>query len=230
VVIAPSDTSSLPPPDGLREWLHRADPQKAIFEQSIPIDRTWWSRELTILDLQTDALASDKLSRGDVFALADGAASSPKTAEALLWNTLAWGTGNKRRLIRKRLQAYVEDRARLSELLCKAAATSRTDPEVAYRLLRPKQNAIKYLGPAFFTKFLYFAGGGSSDHPCCILDDRVAASLQSAGWRSLPRRSDWWPSTYGRYMELLRRWRDQTGAPRLDLIERFLFDQNGKFD
>lgn len=176
----------------------------------------------------SDTLVSEIPSRADVFGLADDALASPRGAEKLLWNAVAWGAGKKPRLIRKRIASVAADRLRLSELMRQAAVLSRTDPVEAYALLRPRDNAIKHLGPAFFTKFLYFAGGGEAYHPCCILDDRVAHSLQTAGWQSLPRRSDWWPSTYGRYMDLVTRWTKETGAARLDLVERYLFDANGQ--
>ena len=163
-----------------------------------------------------------------MFKLAGAAQTSARDAERLLWNAVAWGAGKKPRLSRKRIESVAQDRVRLSELLRQAAVLSRSQPVDAYALLRPRDNAIKHLGPAFFTKYLYFAGGGDADHPCCILDDRVAHSLQVAGWHSLPRRSDWWPSTYGRFMELLARWKRETSAARLDLIERYLFDAHGR--
>lgn len=43
--------------------------------------------------------------------------------------------------------------------------------------VQPGRNAIAFLGPNFFTKFLYFAGGGESSHPCLIVDNRVLVSL-----------------------------------------------------
>ena len=228
-VVEPTDTTQLTPPVGLGVWLADADPQDVIVHQAIPINREWWDQELERLGLPSGTIVSDRPTRAMVFALAEAAQASAPDAERLLWNAVAWGAGKKPRLIRKRIESLAADRTRLSELLRDAAVVSRSNPVDAYALLRPRDNAIKHLGPAFFTKFLYFAGGGNSDHPCCILDDRVAHSLQTAGWQSLPRRSDWWPSTYGRYMELLTRWKKETDAARLDLIERYLFDANGNF-
>lgn len=46
-------------------------------------------------------------------------------------------------------------------LLRRAAGLSMTDPRGAFLLLKPGGNAISSLGPNFFTKFLYFAGGGA---------------------------------------------------------------------
>jgi hypothetical protein len=222
-----TDTTQLTSPAGLGDWLTNADPQHVILGHAIPINRSWWDRELGHIGLPSGTVVSENITRAMVFNLAEAAQFNAPDAERLLWNAVAWGAGKKPRLIRKRIESVEADRTRLGELLREAAVLSRSSPVDAYTLLRPRDNAIKHLGPAFFTKFLYFAGGGNPDHPCCILDDRVAHSLQAAGWRSLPRRNDWWPSTYGRYMELLAQWKNETGATRLDLIERYLFDANG---
>jgi hypothetical protein len=108
--------------------------------------------------------------------------------------------------------------------LISAAELSRTDPEHAFAILRPdRTNAIKSLGPSFFTKFLYFAGGGDPAHPCLILDRRVATSLRDeCGWDSLHRFGPWPSETYRRYCELLNRWAvAYRCAP--DELERTLF-------
>jgi hypothetical protein len=84
--------------------------------------------------------------------------------------------------------------------------------------------------PAFFTKYLYFAGAGDPRHPCVILDSRVAAALVRIGWTSLHTKGGWPAITYSRYLDLLGRWSSelgsgrQDGSPRLDLLERWLFD------
>lgn len=52
--------------------------------------------------------------------------------------------------------------------------------------------------PAFFTKLMYFAGGGHPHHPCAILDENVALALQkTCGWTSLPLKG-WLASAYQR--------------------------------
>jgi hypothetical protein len=61
---------------------------------------------------------------------------------------------------------------------------------------------LKYLGPAFFTKYLYFAGGGAATRPCVILDRVVAANLRARGWDGL-RSASWSAVTYVQYCELL---------------------------
>ncbi|MEU3642239.1 hypothetical protein AB0E59_02580 [Lentzea sp. NPDC034063] len=87
-----------------------------------------------------------------------------------------------------RLTIIAADVPRCEDLLTRAADLSRSDPPSAFALLRPgNSNAIRYLGPSFFTKFLYFAGGGAPDHPCLILD-RVVATRLGPGNRPRPRR------------------------------------------
>lgn len=105
-------------------------------------------------------------------------------------------------------------------------------PASAFALLRPgNSNAIRYLGPSFFTKFLYFAGGGAPDHPCLILDRVVATRLRDrCGWTSLHREGPWPAETYERYCGLLARWGQETGrAPdeiELKLFNSFSVDRN----
>ena len=115
--------------------------------------------------------------------------------------------------------------AAAATLLQQAAARSRTDPQAAYELLYPRnRTAIAGLGPAFFTKYLYFAGGGAAHHPCAILDENVALALQrTCGWASLPL-SGWLPTAYQRYATLLGMWADEHHLTRRDSIERWLFE------
>jgi hypothetical protein len=86
----------------------------------------------------------------------------------------------------KRLETIAADVPHARSVLTEAAGLSRTGPATAYTLLRPNgRNA--HLGPSF-TKFLYFAGGGAEDHPCLILDRRVATALRTeCGWTGLAR-------------------------------------------
>jgi hypothetical protein len=87
------------------------------------------------------------------------------------------------------------------------------------------RTAIPELGPAFFTKYLYFAGGGAASHPCCILDENVALALhQACGWQSLPTKN-WLATAYERYAALLARWVIEHRLARVDVIERWLFEE-----
>jgi hypothetical protein len=92
-----------------------------------------------------------------------------------------------------------------------------------------RRGTVPYLGPAFFTKFLYFASN-QDDPRCLILDARVARSLYRMGWSmapTYPSRSfsfNWYTDTYVSYCELLTRWAD-AAKTRPDLFERRLFEE-----
>ncbi len=114
---------------------------------------------------------------------------------------------------------------RVEKLLAKAVKESRCDPAGAYAVLRQeRRNEIRWLGPSFFTKFLYFAGGGAPSHPCLILDRIVATALcEHCGWASLHRTGPWSAETYQCYCTLLTRWA-QAAHCAPDELERTLFD------
>ncbi|WP_189671299.1 8-oxoguanine DNA glycosylase OGG fold protein [Promicromonospora soli] len=205
----------------------------------------WWNRTLTDSGLGRFSVTSDpngsgelQLTRGSLFGLAT--AVGPDTDDDaylnLLWHILAWGSGPKVRNNGRRIAAFAdpaEARANVALLRQSAEHARSGNTADAYRtLIRPGKAAIPYLGPSFFTKYLYFAGNGAASHPCVILDERVAISLHHAGWSSLPpRRANWYTATYVAYCELLARWADEltTSATHVapDQIERALFNQAG---
>lgn len=205
--------------------LSDVDVAEWIDDHAIPVGRRWWTDALTAAGLD-DTLTGDTIRRADIFALADAAGEDPAAALTLLWNALAWGSGDKRRNNKARIAAVAADPAAAAALLQQAAVLSRTDPQAAYDLLYPNnRTAISDLGPAFFTKYLYFAGGGHPAHPCAILDENVALALQkTCGWTSLPLKG-WLASAYGRYATLLGMWVDEHDLGRGDTIERWLFEE-----
>ncbi|HZL07181.1 MAG TPA: hypothetical protein VFE45_17470 [Coriobacteriia bacterium] len=210
------------------------------------IDRTWWNRALRDRDLPGGPLggapatppidaANVTVTRGSVFRLAEPVAAGHANDDdilRLLWHVLAWGSGSKLRQNRKRLDSFIGPEAKSNvDLLRSAAALSRSNPGLAYgTLIRRGGGVISGLGPSFFTKFLYFAGAGELDHPCAILDARVATALNVLGWSSLrPGWSNWYTVTYQSYCDLLRRWADGESerfgrAIGIDEIELFLFN------
>lgn len=106
---------------------------------------------------------------------------------SLLWHALAWGAGT--RAVRnepRRMDAVAADPASAAHLFRAAALQASTAPEDAYSVLHPpRTNALKQLGQAFGSKFLYFCGGGDGNHPSLILDARTSRALRHAGWQSL---------------------------------------------
>lgn len=206
----------------------------------------WWNERLLAhgLDQRFELNGRDerRLTRQDLFAFAQPAGRSGASAGdvlTLLWHVLAWGTGKSQRGNNMRIRAFADpsDRQRHVGLLREAIASARGgDPTSAYgALIRRGGGQIRGLGPAFFTKFLYFASEGAAGTRCLILDARVAGSLAQTGWSSLQRSTrtnygyNWHTVTYVSYRELLQRWAteesDQSGTEIWpDEIERALFD------
>jgi len=78
-------------------------------------------------------------------------------------------------------------------------------------MLRRGNNNIRFCGPAFFTKFLYFSSfdPASTDPQPLILDRWVARSLNMG-------RSPWSPQAYGEYLDLAV---ETSAGRRPDLFE-----------
>ena len=117
------------------EWIH---------DQAIAVGRPWWTQTLTAHGLD-DTLTGETIRRSDIFALADAATDDPAAALTLLWNSLAWGSGDKRRNNKTRIAAIAADPDAAAALLQQAAALSPTDPvtsatAVAKRIANHRQS------------------------------------------------------------------------------------------
>jgi hypothetical protein len=213
-------------------WLRAAvlgGSREDVLQQGFSVGTAWWEQRLGKHGLAADLFPSGDggLDRQAIFDVGTYASESPEAARRLLWAACAWGTGDSQRGNGRRVRGMARDRDRLGQLLADAAAKARHDP-AAYVSLHAGQNRIYGLGPAFGTKFLYFAGAGAADHPCLILDARVARRLRHrCGWTSLMGTTGWPPDTYVRYVRLLGRWaEDLSSADRVvapDEIEFRLF-------
>lgn len=212
---------------------------ESVLEHAVPVGLDWWNSQhdglvgLPVL-AEGQTTGHRMLSRQEIFALADAmsADESGVTALRLLWHALAWGTGKTQRGNAKRIAAIAADLTRNRMLLREAAAASCSDPAAAFLLLRPRnRNAISYLGPNFFTKFLYFAGGGHPQHPCAIVDARVRETLFQATGKTDPRfapRSQYSLTHYTAALEGMRSWAEEAtiivGRPvAVDEVERWAF-------
>lgn len=202
---------------------------------------TWWNAALTQYGVLGAPATGERdgqvvsegvafVSRSHLFRLAAGGRDDEAVLR-LLWHALLWGSGVSTRNNRVRLASVAADVSRAAALLRVSATLAAESPERAYALLRPRgRSAIKGLGPAFFTKFLYFAGAGAVTHPSAILDARVDDALRRhCGWTPPGARGFWTASTYGSYCRLLGRWAIEAsghlGRPvGSDELERWLFD------
>jgi len=220
------DLDGLPVPSGLQKYAESADRERDVLRQSITVDPAWWSSRVPGATLAAD-LDRRALTRQDVFSLAGPARETPDGARDLLWAALSWGTGTRQRNNARRITSLADD-SELAEGLRRAAELAGEEPAAAYDTLRPAKNLVPYVGPPFFTKFLYFAAGDIAGHGSLILDSRVAATLRKNGWADLTGRY-WWPTaTYQRYLELVARWASALtqadGTPLTpDQVEHWLF-------
>ncbi|MCX4426010.1 hypothetical protein [Streptomyces mirabilis] len=181
-----------------------------VLGQAIPFDRarwipvlpdaTWWPAEL---DSSPLAGKWPRVDRRTVF----GIARKADTAEGrrhLLVGALVWGTGTKARSVDRRAQIFLhiptaDIDARLDAAL---AALREREATEAYRAFNNNQH-IPYLGAAFFTKVLYFAGGESPalPHRPVILDSVVSRALKDletvhADWP----KNGWTTEQYRQYL------------------------------
>lgn len=238
----------LPVPDHIRSAL-RGVGREVVLGQGFTeaeLGLRWWTQNLgpefeeLRVDLGGAPEVAAQLRRTDLMALARDVLipdSSDVQVLELLWYTLAWGSGTSRRQNRRRIDAFRDEeqrRTRTELLRVAAAAAAAGDVTVAYgTLIRRGGGVIPGLGPAFFTKFLYFAGGGDVDHPAAILDARVARSLHRLGWSSLPSGwANWFTATYVSYCDLLGRWAEEVAQDRgaavgRDELEYLLFRWGG---
>lgn len=230
-------------PEYVRGWLGdrtRHVLSHGFSEQSLRLG--WWDSALKVRgDRKVSWVFDDTpgseahITRRSLFTMAREIRSDQQTLDFFV-HVLAWGSGTSRRANLKRLDSVLEPNAgpdRLA-LLREAASEARSGdadaPRRAYlKLIRPGGGVIPGLGPAFFTKFLYFAGNVEGEIPCLILDARVARSLYAAGWTGLPASGgtfsyNWYADTYHSYCRLLTQWAgDLEGKTLPDEIERALF-------
>lgn len=240
--------TNLKMPDYVPSWV--GNRQERILDHGFEakgLALDWWNSELAAAGLgrftvtvDPNRRGAEKLTRGELFELGSHLSEDDDAVLNFLWHVLAWGSGTSHRQNRKRITSLADNEhgADYLKLLREAAQISRDGGSEAARdaygvLIRKGGGVIPGLGPAFFTKFLYFAGGAGPDESCLILDARVAGSLFKAGWTDLPSKTtkkglgfsyNWYTDTYVSYCETLARWTKESGAEAPDEIERALFE------
>lgn len=212
--------------------------EEAVMGHAIPVDGDRWQEALAVRSLPAlkGTLARPgvtELSRRDVFEL--GARDmTPDNAFQLVYYSLAWGLGRKARNLNARLNGLAENQDKSAELLVDAwtAARNGVPAEDVYSILTTSRGAgrITWFGPAFSTKFLYFAQGAGASPRYVILDEVVASSLAEE-WPGVPK-AGWYPDSYGRYCTFISRWAELATEQlngerkvRADEIEYVLFQR-----
>jgi hypothetical protein len=162
----------------------------------------------------------DALDREAIRAASREAAEGPAQAVRAFMATMIWGYGRvgygpwrTRRVLEETPEAPLK--------LTTAAALVRADGgPVAYRAMTSALR-LRFLGPAFGTKYLYFAPSQPDNPPALILDRLVAGWLnRHAGTRINP--ITWAPSTYKHYVGLLVEFAEELDVGP-DAIEERIF-------
>ncbi|WP_369248143.1 hypothetical protein [Streptomyces sp. R41] len=193
-----------------------------VLGQAIPFDRarwipalpdaTWWPAELDSCPLVGKW---PRVDRRTVLSIAHKA-DTVEGRRHLLVAVLVWGTGTKARSVGRSAQIFrhssdTDIDARLDAAL--AALRERGATE-AYWAFNNDQH-IPYLGAAFFTKVLYFAGGESPARPYrpVILDSVVSRALKDQGAvdTSWPE-NGWTTDQYRQYLEGVQDYAQKRGV------------------
>ncbi|MFF4690465.1 hypothetical protein [Streptomyces sp. NPDC001307] len=187
----------------------------AVLGQAVPFDRarwipelpdtTWWPAELDSCPIVGKW---PRVDRRTVFSIARKA-GTVEGRRHLLVAALVWGTGTKARSVNRRGQIFrrsprtdiaAQLDARLEAALEALGERGATE---AYWALNNEQH-IPYLGAAFFTKVLYFAGHERPAGPYrpVILDSVVSRALKDlktvdADWPE----NGWTTDQYTQYLE-----------------------------
>lgn len=194
----------------------------------ITVDRARWRAALDRHGLPAangllDGDGRIGLTRRDVLAYADRAVSGDQAMQ-LLYLSLAWGLGLKASHLRARLTALADAADSLPDLLVEgwSAVREGRSPRECYLTLTTERGRgrARWLGPAFATKFLYFAAGSSRRHEVLIIDRVVSKGLHE--WYPRLATAGWHADTYAWYCDVLGHWAEQGGVEP-DQIEMALF-------
>lgn len=181
----------------LDRYLAEATPEQRSAETSLPVPAADWQRYLAVMPAGVAVRpAEGVITRSALFKLAevDREEQSQRSALDLFWNTMAWGIAGTWRNIPRLANGVAADVDRAAEALRQAQRLSFAgEVRGSYQALN---GSIKYLGPAFFTKFLYFTADRSQAAYALILDERVRVAWQILTGEELQASSS---ADYARY-------------------------------
>lgn len=169
-----------------------------------------------------DARGRKRLSRRDLFTLGQEVETVADAIEFYV-AVCSWGAGNRARDIYRRIGPLQHPEAgdRLLQGI-RSVQGPMGSATAGYRTFCKSDAAyLKGLGPAFFTKLLYFSAGETLQgrtRPPLILDQKVAKAI---GW---PAKTWWTAEEYADYLDLVDGVRKLIDPlPRADSIEYALF-------
>lgn len=191
-------------PDTVRrlveDWRRRESPPQNSF--GWPRQR-WLDRFERHCDLLTGL--PDALDRTEIRELCVDADKSPEGAETAFMAVMVWGYAEVGYGPWRSSRILAVNRDPVSRLQTVAETLRSDGPEPAYRRLSDYADCrLRFLGPAFGTKFLAFCSA-NEQQPALILDRLVAAWLARNTTLKLDAAS-WSPATYGRYLAEMYSW------------------------
>ncbi len=146
--------------------------------------------------------------RGDAVVSAEG-------AERFFLAVMAWGMGSNGYGPWRTNRILEETTGSTRRLHTVAKRLDADGPMVSYRLLGGSCR-LKYLGPAFGTKFLHFLSNPASPDAAIVFDDLMAAWLKKNTNLSL-NPLQWSPPTYSKYLRSMRQWAERLGISPAEL-------------
>lgn len=217
-------------PEALREQSPQIEDEKFRDLPITSIARHWhsrWPQGLTkpalLAHSEEVADATMHFTRNELFDLGQNLKTDADVLNFYV-AVCSWGSGNKARSIARVVKPLHQPEA-VSRIRSALETTIREGAVEGYSAFNnTNKSRVKHLGPAFFTKLMYFSQGapvGDSDH-ALILDKRVAQALgmdKTAGWST---------ATYEQFLKQARELRAEwmPNSP-LDAVEYQLFT-NGK--
>ncbi|MFF4960978.1 hypothetical protein ACFY2Z_28730 [Streptomyces sp. NPDC001222] len=202
-----------------------------VLGQAIPFDRArwlsllpgsgWWPGELDACPIVSGRARVDRSTVFDISRRAD----TIEGRRHLLTASLVWGSGTKARSVARHARIFAASSVSdIDTRLAAALDVLRREGAVSAYVAFNNGERIRFLGPAFFTKLLYFAG---HDHPVgpwrpLILDSVVARALRAADTEVKWPGGGWTTPRYTRYLSLAHA---HAGEARVlpDQVEAALF-------
>ncbi|MFP5021922.1 8-oxoguanine DNA glycosylase OGG fold protein [Pseudonocardia phyllosphaerae] len=225
--LSSADMSDLPGiPDDLRRRFDAWNDARPEQEPSSWTPRTWrrWLGDRAVFDRLPERVSRNAVTRQ--FEVAAESADDLALVTDAFIAAMVWGYGPVG-LGPYRTRRVLDLNPHAPGVLAKALDDAhKGDRKAAFEAMAG--NKLKYLGPAFGTKFLYFASltAGRDDAVCPVLDSIVAGWFRTHTTFA-PKIAAWsWP-VYRRYLEILDAWSSELGI-RSDQVELLIFDSAWK--
>lgn len=204
--------------------------EESLIRQEVRFNAQTWKARLApddwpnALELLPRVGRFRRVNRGDVFALAAVVETTDDAVRAYV-GACVWGTGLPGMGVARRVRP-LSAHGDAGERLLESIKTLRADGAVAayQRLDKGGDLRLVGLGPAFFTKLLYFSGWDKGPGPQpLILDQFVVKALNEQagfGWQT---NWTWTADQYHSYLETAAEWADAWGTTA-DVVELALFE------